>query len=84
MTTGIDWATTKVMSNASLEDKRRANRTVKVTVKNVYGADKYYAANHTAEILLGLTGCKTFRSQDFRILEMLGFNVEATVPVLPR
>ncbi len=46
-----------------------------VKIKNVYGAELVYAACEKAELLLGLTGQKTFSPHHIAKLKKLGYTI---------
>jgi hypothetical protein len=46
-----------------------------VKIKNVYGADLVYAACEKSELLLGLTGQKTFSPHHITKLKKLGYTL---------
>lgn len=54
--------------------------TVLIEVRNVYGNELYYPANETADVMLRLTGKKTFSKVDFNNIKALGFTVEVSTP----
>jgi len=51
-------------------------RTIKVTIRNVYGREMIYPANYTAEVLCNLAGTKTLSLANLRDAKALGLVVE--------
>jgi hypothetical protein len=49
--------------------------TVEVTVRSVYGVDKIYPANWSAEIFASLAGQKTLTGSDLNLIRELGYAV---------
>lgn len=49
---------------------------VQVEVRNVYGNELIYPANDTAKTFAVLIGKKTLDRNDFRLIRLLGFEVE--------
>ena len=56
--------------------------TIKVKIKNVYGAELVYPASETAEVLLSLTGQKTFSPHHTAKIKKLGYLIEVETPNL--
>jgi hypothetical protein len=53
---------------------------VEIEIRKVYGVDKFYPTNETAQLLAALVGHKTLSSADISIICKLGFNVQAMQP----
>lgn len=51
-----------------------------IEVRNVYGNELYYPANEYADLMLKLTGKKTFSKNDFAIMKELGYTIEVETP----
>lgn len=47
-----------------------------IKIKSVYGVERIYPANETAERMTKLIGRKTFSNQDLIIIASLGFIIE--------
>jgi hypothetical protein len=45
-------------------------------IKNVYGVDRMYPANESAQAICELTGAKTLQPSDLVIAQKLGFEME--------
>lgn len=55
---------------------------IHVRVKHVYGRERIYANCANAELLLRLTGAKTFDIKHIAILRELGYDVVVDTPVV--
>lgn len=65
--------------------ERRACLVCAVEVRTIYGVDKIYPANRTAELFASLAGTKTLTSADIMTIEALGFGIaNVTKKELPR
>lgn len=51
-------------------------KTVKVTIKNVYGNELIYPVNRPAKLFANLTGKKTFDETDLETIKALEFKIE--------
>ncbi len=60
------------------------SRTVLVEPKIVYGRERIYPANQTADKFAALIKRKVFSIEDINIIESLGFKVEVKAPELKR
>jgi hypothetical protein len=49
---------------------------LKISIKTVYGKDLIYPADETAEMLVSLTGKKTFDKRDLVTIQNLGYEIE--------
>lgn len=56
---------------------------VLVMVRNVYGNELIYPANDTAKTFAALIGKKTLDRNDFRLIRLLGFDVEQVRQPVP-
>ena len=48
---------------------------VVIDVRNVYGVEKYYPANETAEIFAAINQAKTLSRRTLEYIKLLGFEV---------
>lgn len=49
-----------------------------IRIKNVFGTDRIYPANETAEKFLRLLGGKTFSESQIKHIRELGYEIEQT------
>ena len=58
------------------EDAMSERGVVVIDVRNVYGVEKYYPANETAEIFARINQAKTLSKQTLSLIKVLGYSVE--------
>ena len=59
-------------------------KTIKVSVRSVYGRETVYPACPDAARFAQLTGCKTLTTEALRIIESLGYSVAVETPAILR
>lgn len=58
------------------------NKSIQVKIKNVYGAELVYPACETSELLISLTGQKTFSPHHIAKIKNLGYEITVATPTL--
>ena len=58
------------------------DRTIYVTIKNVYGNELVYPACDDSNSFAQLTNTKTFNANQLRTIKALGYNIEVKTPSL--
>ncbi|HDZ86527.1 hypothetical protein LCGC14_1207870 [marine sediment metagenome] len=57
-------------------------KTITVTIKNVYGTDRIYPACETSRLLVVLAKAKTFSAADIKTVKALGYSIEVQAKTL--
>lgn len=55
-----------------------ADKVVEIEIKSVYGVERIYPRNRTAQLLADLTGQKTFTHDKLRMVRELGYTLKVT------
>lgn len=55
---------------------------ITVRIKNLYGIDRIYPADETANLLASLTGKKTFDERDISVIKRLGYTIKTEAVTL--